>query len=45
MKYLDSLAVPQVFGSRPVRALWIEINKVDLKSVNAMVEAREGLVD
>ena len=31
--------------SRPVRALWIEIQITELEITDTFVEAREGLVD
>ena len=32
-------------GSRPARALWIEITHIKYIVLDSMVEAREGLVD
>ena len=45
MKYICFVVVDYIFGSRPARALWIEILCRFTHFHKTFVEAREGLVD
>ena len=45
MKYENAANRKRALGSRPARALWIEIPDISFIDGLTLVEAREGLVD